>query len=437
MLIRGARLPDGRRRDVLVEGERISAVGVDLEGKPVIEADGWRLMPGGVDVHVHLREPGDPHKETWPSGTRAAAAGGVTTVVDQPNTDPPTVDRRGVRRKLALARGRAIVDYAINGGVTAEWRPEEVFDAPIAALGEIFMADSTGEMGVGSDLFEEALARAADRDLLVTVHAEDDREFDPTARDRSDPAAWSAYRPADAEIAATDAARRVAEAADARWHLAHASTPEAVDLVTGTAATCEVTPHHLFLSTDDLEGLGPLGRMNPPLRSEARRAGVLDRLRDGTIDVVATDHAPHTREEKRTDVWTAPSGVPGVETMLPLLLAAVNRSELDLDRVAEVTARAPADRFGFDRKGRIEPGFDADLALFDLDAESNIAGSDLVTACGWTPFEGHSGVFPALTLLRGRIAHRHPDSGITLPSELRGPRYGPARGRNLIGHSSP
>ncbi|MFP4628247.1 MAG: dihydroorotase [Halobacteriales archaeon] len=436
MLIRGATLPDGRRRDVLVEGQRISAVGEDLAGEPVVEAEGLRLLPGAIDVHVHFREPGAAHKETWRTGSRAAAAGGVTTVVDQPNTDPPTVDAGGVHAKLAAAQGASIVDFGINGGVTPDWNPGELFDAPIAALGEIFMADSTGELGIGPELFEAALEAAARHDVLVTVHAEDPERFDDGVRHRDDVAAWSDHRPVEAEVAATERALEVAAATGASVHLAHASTPEAVDLVAEAGATCEATPHHLFLSRDDLEALGTLGRMNPPLRDESRRGALFERLRGGTIDVVASDHAPHTLAEKDADVWHAPSGVPGVETMVPLLLARVAAGDLTVERVAEVVARAPAERFGFARKGRIAPGYDADLALYDLERARPIGAAHLATACGWTPFDAHPGVFPSLTLLRGRPAYVDPETAVALPEEHAAGTFGPARGQNVVAAQS-
>ncbi|MFW6447943.1 MAG: dihydroorotase [Halobacteriota archaeon] len=437
MLIRGATLPDGRRRDVLIEGQRVSAVGEDLAGEPVVEADGLRLLPGAIDVHVHFREPGAPHKETWETGSQAAAAGGVTTVVDQPNTDPPTVDAGAVQRKLATAQGTSIVDFAVNGGVTPTWRPDELFEAPIAALGEVFMADSTGELGIGPELFESALREAARRDALVTVHAEDPTRFDDAVRGRTDAAAWSDYRPVDAEVAATERALAVAASTGARLHLAHASTPEAVDRVAAAGGTCEATPHHLLLSRDDLEELGTLGRMNPPLRDDRRRRALLERLVDGTVDMVASDHAPHTLAEKDADIWRAPSGVPGVETMVPVLLGHAADGDLPVERVAEATARAPADRFGFARKGRIAPGVDADLALYDLERVRPVDAERLATACGWTPFEGRPAVFPVLTLLRGRPAYVDPDEPPPgLSDGLAGSAFGPPRGRNVVAAQS-
>jgi len=424
-LFEAATLPDGRVRDVRVADG--SVVAVDRSVAPEadderVDCAGRHLLPGAIDVHVHFRQPGDGHKETWASGSASAAAGGVTCVVDQPNTDPPTVDGAAFDQKAAFAAD-AVVDYGLNGGVTPDWDPDSLFARPLFALGEVFLADSTGEMGIDADLFSDAVARAASEGVPVTVHAEDATLFDESVRPPSTDAAseedsdggtgpnatdaddWSAYRTAEAEAAAVERACEVAAEAGADLHVAHTSTPEGVDAASDAGATCEVTPHHLLLSRDDLDELGTHGRMNPPLRSERRRRQVFDRVADGTVDVVATDHAPHTRAEKDAGIWDAPSGVPGVETMLPLLLEEVRRDRLGLERVRDLVARNPAEIFDLPGKGRIEPDADADLVLVDLDEAREVRGADLHTNCEWTPFEGRSGVFPDLTMVRGTVVY--------------------------------
>jgi len=411
MLVRNARLADGRVRDVRVEGERIEAVGTGLDAAgEVVDARERLLLPGAVDAHVHFREPGAPHKETWRTGSRSAAAGGVTTVIDQPNTDPPTTTGAAFDQKELCAR-HSLVDYGVNGGVTESWDPETLFDRPLVALGEVFLADSTGEMGIDGDLFEDAVHRAAEAGVPVTVHAEDATRFDDDARDAAgdgvgvdaDADAWSAYRAAEAEIAAVERAVEVGVDAGARLHVAHTSTPEAVDCVADAPdrVTCEVTPHHCLLSRAALDDLGTYGRMNPPLRSEERRAALYERVVDGRVDLLATDHAPHTREEKEASLLAAPSGVPGVETMVPLLLAETLDGPLTVERVRDLTAAAPAATFGLEHKGRIEAGMDADLALYDLEAPRTVDGGRLHSKCGWTPFEGFEGIFPEWTTVRG------------------------------------
>jgi dihydroorotase len=416
MLIRNAVLADGRRRDVRIEGERIAGVvdagSLDGGDDRVVAADGRLLLPGCIDVHVHFRQPGHAHKETWATGSRSAAAGGVTTVVDQPNTTPPTTTGTAFDEKATLAAD-SLVDYGINGGVTEAWDPDSLLERPLFALGEVFLADSTGDMGIEADLFADAVARAAAAGVPVTVHAEDASLFDDgvygsdaggVGRD-ADADRWSAFRTAEAEAAAVERAVAVAGDTGAQLHIAHTSTPEGVDTAAAAGATCEVTPHHLFLSREDLDDLGTYGRMNPPLRDEARRAAVFERVADGTVDVLATDHAPHTVDEKEQGLWDAPSGVPGVETMLPLLLEAARQGHWSYERVRDLTARNPARIFDLPRKGRVEEGYDADLVLVDPDRPREIRGDDLHSKCGWTPFEGWTGVFPELTVVRGQVVY--------------------------------
>jgi dihydroorotase len=407
LTIRNATLADGRQVDVRIDTSagRIAAVGSTLtESGESVDATGKLLLPGMIDAHVHFRQPGFSHKETWETGSRSAAAGGVTTVVDQPNTDPPTVDGAAFDRKADLAEP-TYVDYGINGGVTEEWDPDELFDRPALALGEVFLADSTGDMGIEEGLFREAVERATDEYRVVTVHAEDADLFseDATEREDDDYDAWSAYRTAEAEAAAVERAVEIGAEADASIHVAHTSTPEGVDAAKEGGATCEVTPHHLFLAREDYDELGTFGRMNPPLRSEERREAVFERVADGTVDIVATDHAPHTREEKDASIWDAPSGVPGVETALPLLLEEARKDNLSYERVRDLTAANPAEIFGLTRKGKIEEGRMADLVLVDPDDSREIRGEDLHSKCGWTPFEGMRGVFPELTMVRGNV----------------------------------
>ena len=430
-LFKRARLPDGRIRDVRVSNETIAAVSDSISPDPdetVVDARDKFLFPGAIDAHVHFREPGDGHKETWTTGSKSAAAGGVTTIVDQPNTNPPTIEKTAYTSKATLATD-SIVDYGINGGVTPDWKPDSLFECPLFALGEVFLADSTGEMGIDETVFRQALVKAAEIDIPVTIHAEDATQFNTDvygcesgglgAEATAD--MWSQYRSATAEIDAIKRAITIATEVGADIHIAHTSTPAGVDAATANnkSVTCEVTPHHLFLSRDDAAELGTYGRMNPPLRSETRRQGLWDRLVTGDIDMIATDHAPHTHDEKATSLWDAPSGVPGVETMLPLLFDRARRNEISYERIRDVTARNPASRFGLTQKGRIAVGYDADLVLIDPTAVQTINSDMLHSRCTWTPFAGMNGVFPELTMVRGTVVYD-------------GETFGPAVGMNVI-----
>lgn len=446
MLIQDATLADGRVVDVRTKDGTIETVqsGLDpQDDERIIDADEKLLLPGAIDAHVHFRQPGFEHKETFETGSRSAAAGGVTTIVDQPNTEPPTTDGDAFDQKARFASD-SYVDFGINGGVTESWDPESLLDRPLFALGEVFLADSTGEMGIDLELFGEAVAAATDRGVPVTVHAEDATMFDESQQSgdaggigiEANTDLWSAYRTAAAEEAAIERAVSVGQAHNAQIHIAHTSTPEGIDAAVSGGATCEVCPHHLFLSRDDLGSLGTFGRMNPPLRSEARRQAVFEKVADGTVDIIATDHAPHTETEKQQGVWDAPSGVPGVETMVPLLLAAAAEGHWSLERVRDLTAANPASIFGIETKGTIEPGYDADFALYDLSRTEQIRGKTLHTKCTWTPFEGMDGIFPELTVVRGSIVYeRNPIAppidididDVDAPSE----RFGDPVGQNV------
>ncbi len=442
MLITNATLVDGRIVDVRISGEQIEAVEADLDeqdDEQVIDAAEKLLLPGAIDAHVHFREPGYSHKETWATATKSAAAGGVTTVVDMPNTDPPTTTGDNFAAKAEYA-DQACVDYGINGGVTGNWDPESLFDEPLCALGEVFLADSTGDMGVAIGLFEDATERAADAGITVTVHAEDETLFDDSTKEadaggvgrEANADLWSAYRTAEAEAAMIEQATEVGQQTGASIHIAHTSTPEGIDAAVEGGATTEVCPHHLYLSRDDLDELGTYGRMNPPLRSEERRKQVFERVVDGTVDIIATDHAPHTREEKEQGLWEAPSGVPGVETMLPLLLESARQGEIGYERIQQLVCTNPARIFDLDSKGQIEPGYDADLTLVDPDEAREIRGEETHTKCEWTPFEGRLGVFPELTMVRGGVVYeRTPDDGDgrSVDSES----FGDVQGRNVRG----
>ncbi len=439
MLITNAKLVDGRTVDVRISGEQIEAVESDLDAHDdrMIDADGKLLLPGAIDAHVHFREPGYSHKETWKTATKSAAAGGVTTVVDMPNTDPPTTSGPNFAAKAEYAE-QACVDFGINGGVTGEWDPDSLFDEPLCALGEVFLADSTGEMGITTGLFAEATEWATDTGLTVTVHAEDETLFDDSTKEadaggvgrEANAELWSAYRAAEAEAAMIEQATEVGQRTGASIHIAHTSTPEGIDAAVEGGATTEVCPHHLYLSWDDLDELGTYGRMNPPLRSEARRQKVFERVVDGTVDIIATDHAPHTREEKEQGLWEAPSGVPGVETMLPLLLESARQDEIGYERVQELVCANPARIFDLDTKGHIEPGYDADLTLVDPADAREIRGADTHTNCEWTPFEGRLGVFPELTMVRGEVVYeRTPGEGDDRSADSES--FGDVQGRNV------
>ncbi len=409
--------------EIIIEGGKVTKIGKDLRvssSDMVIDAGGALTLPAGIDVHVHFREPGMTAKENWYTGSCAAAAGGITTVIDQPNTVPPTTERRSFEQKLKLASGKSIVDFGINGGVTGNIEKlEELWKLGVTAFGEIFMAESTGGLNINEETFEEALVEIKSLGALATIHAEDDKmrlELEELLKGDISCEYHSRVRPNACEAAAVQKALELISELKVRAHFCHISTLEATGMIRKEKYlarredreplfTCEVTPHHLFLSTRDWERLRSFGKMNPPLRGSHSIKALVNGINDGTIDMVASDHAPHLESEKDVDIKFAPSGVPGVETLMPLMLAAVRKNILPLSRMIMLTSWNPAKAFRLDRqsKGRLEVGFDADLIIVNPRELRPIRAELLHSKAGWTPFEGMDGVFPRYTLSRGEV----------------------------------
>lgn len=409
--------------EIIIERGKVTKIGKDLRvssSDMIIDANGALTLPAGIDVHVHFREPGMAAKENWYTGSCAAAAGGITTVIDQPNTIPPTTDRRSFEQKLKLAKKKSIIDFGINGGVTSNIEKlEELWKLGVTAFGEIFMAESTGGLNINEETFEEALVEIKRLGAMATIHAEDEKmrlELEELLKGYISSDYHSKVRPNACEAAAVQKALELISKMKVRAHFCHVSTLEAIGMIRKEKYlakrenktplfTCEVTPHHLFLSTRDWERLRSFGKMNPPLRGSHSIKALVNGINDGTIDMVASDHAPHLESEKDTDLRFAPSGVPGVETLMPLMLAAVRKNILPLAQMIMLTSWNPAKAFGLDRqaKGRLEVGFDADLIIVDPRALQPLKAEMLHSKAGWTPFEGMDVVFPQYTLSRGEV----------------------------------
>ncbi len=372
------------------ERGKIAAIRKVLEGDDVEDHGDLLILPGGVDLHVHLREPGLTEKEDFASGTRSAAIGGVTTVVDMPNTKPPVTSRDALRSKAARLTGRAAVDYGLYG---APRTPGAVEDLRAATAFKVYMAESTGGLQIEEEALRGVLEAAAPLEKLTVAHAEDARLF---AKDAPPNLAGHARaRPKEAEVAAIRTLAKLHPGG--RLHVAHVTCVEALDAVPA-GVTTEVTPHHLLL--DFGKPLRGFGKVNPPLRSPEDRETLWNAFASGRIDVVATDHAPHTREEKEQPFDEAPSGLPGVATSLPLLLRKVKGETLTLERLIEAVATQPAAILGLP-KGRIEVGDDADLVVVDARKVVKVTPRRVRYKCGWTPFEGMEAVFPQSVYLRG------------------------------------
>ena len=376
------------------------------------EAQGLHVLPGVIDSQVHFREPGLEHKETIATGTAAALLGGVTTVLEMPNTVPPTTSAEALADKVARIHARAWTDIAFFVGAT-EANAEALAGLerlPGCAGVKLFMGSSTGSLLVGDDAALTEVMRHGRR--RVAVHAEDEARLHerrhlaeaPGARVDAHPV-WrdelSAQR-------ATERCLRVARRFGRRVHILHVSTAGELDVLEEhrDLATFEVTPQHLTLSAPGCyENLGTLAQMNPPIRDAQHREALWHAVRVGLVDVIGSDHAPHTREEKARPYPASPSGMPGVQTVLPVMLTHVHEGRLSLPRLVELVASGPARVYGIARKGRIVVGADADLTFVDLERRQRLTHAMMRSACGWTPFEGMEVVgFPVATLLRGRLA---------------------------------
>jgi dihydroorotase len=387
---------------IIKVGKIIGTQEVDL----VIDAKNALILPGAIDIHVHFRDPGMTKKEDWYTGSCAAAAGGVTTVIDHPNTIPPTIDRDSFKKKQKEAK-KSIIDYGINAGVTHNLKQlKPLWELGATAFGEIFMAESTGALNVNDRTLEEALGIIGTLGAVACIHAEDEetrKRFVHILKGASGPESHSKSRPPLSEKIAVQKAIKMA--GNANLHFCHISAGESLETLrmektNNKNITCEVAPHHLFLSTKDYKRLGTLGKMNPPLRDYQSQQRLWGGLNDGTIDIIASDHAPHLEQEKMTDIWRAPAGVPGVETMMPLMLLAVKRNLITLKRLLEATCVNPAKLMGHP-KGVIAKGYDADLVITGEPRE--IRKEKMHSKAGWTPYDGMQGIFPKITISRGEI----------------------------------
>lgn len=385
-----------------------------------IDARGLYVLPGAIDSHVHFRDPGYPHKETWATGSAAAACGGVTTVFEMPNTNPPTGTIEALRIKQKAAEA-SFVDYGIHGllGDDTVDRLEDLLDAGVTSF-KAFVGNTFGNLPAPSDgaLLEgfEILARHG---IRTVVHAENSsimarREAQLKAAGRSDPLAHLDARPAVAEIEAIGRVVTLAEWTGARLHIAHHSAADSLFVLRdakrrGVDVTVETCPQYLLLNTDHMRVLAGLMRVNPPIREPRHNEPLWQALHEGVIDMIATDHAPHSPEEKtREDIWTCDCGFPGVQTQMSLMLTEVNRGRASLMDYVRWSAEAPARAWGiWPLKGRIAPGAHADLVLVDLARESRIDQHRLQSISRITPWHGRriQGA-PVATMVRGRFVMR-------------------------------
>ncbi|MFC6620844.1 dihydroorotase [Novosphingobium panipatense] len=379
--------------DVAVRDGRIIGVGSYPDAGRRIDCTGLDVLPGVIDSQVHFREPGLEHKEDLETGSRAAVMGGITAVFEMPNTNPNTDTEERVRDKLARAHHRMHCDHAFYVGATADNATSlaELERIPGTAGVKIFMGASTGSLLVAED---EQLARVlAHGRRRVAIHAEDEARMNARKdlRVEGDPSSHPVWRDDESAMLATKRILRLAREARRPIHILHVTTPAELELIAQhrDVATCEVTPQHLTLAAEEAyPKLGTFAQMNPPIRSAAHRDGLWEWLRAGVPDVLGSDHAPHTREEKSKTYPASPSGMPGVQTLLPLMLDHVAKGRLTLERLIDMTSSGVQRVFGLVCKGRIAVGYDADFTVIDRKGRFAVTEDWGESRCGWSPFTG-------------------------------------------------
>ncbi|MCI0382589.1 MAG: dihydroorotase [Chlamydiae bacterium] len=385
------------------------ALNIASQDELEINGEGLIAIPGLIDPHVHFRVPGMEHKEDWITGAQAAIRGGITTVFDMPNTIPPSTTLKRIREKKILidqqlAMAKIPLRYGLYLGADKN-HFQEIALAKEAVVGlKIFMGSSTGELLMDdTKSLHTAFQLATESNLVIAVHAEDEKRIVQRKgkMEGNDPKFHSKIRDEKAALIAVEKAIRLAKIYGSRLYILHISTKKEVELIAtakkeGIQVFAETTPHHLFLSEKDYEKWGTKVQMNPPLRSEENRLALWKELTNGTIDTIGSDHAPHTEEEKKLPYGTAPSGIPGVETTLPLLLDAVNKKMVSLEQVVKLMRTNVEEIF------HLTPN--DDHVLIDMKKKQKIENSHLKTKCRWSPYAGRElQGWPVCTIVKGKV----------------------------------
>lgn len=427
LLLRQAQvlLPEGNflLGDLLIQEGKIAAIAPHIDPPDqtrIIEAQGLTLLPGVIDPQVHFREPGLEHKEDLFTASCACARGGVTSFLEMPNTNPLTTTQAALNDKLQRAAAKSLVNYGFFMGATSENLDDLRTAGPSCGI-KIFMGSAHGPLLVSTEAEIEPIFAQGDR--LIAVHAEDQGRIMERRQQfagRTDPAAHSEIQDETAALNATKLALKLAKKYRRRLHILHLSTGIEAEYLRQdkpTWVTTEVTPQHLLLNTDDYKSMGTLVQMNPPLRSPENNEILWRALLDGVIDCIATDHAPHTLEEKAKGYPNTPSGMPGVETALPAMLTQAKAGRCTIAQVAHWMSTNVARIYGIPQKGKIALGYDADLVLVDLNTYRPVVREEVLSKCGWNPFEGKEFTgWPVITIVGGQIAYERGQ----LHTEVRG-----------------
>ncbi len=380
--------------DLAVLSGKIVAIGSvsHLVAAETLNCANLHILPGVIDSQVHFREPGAPHKEDLETGSRAAVMGGVTTVFEMPNTKPETTSAMALADKISRARHRMFCDFAFYvGGTHENFASIPELEALEGSAGiKVFAGSSTGDLLVEDEAGLEAIISRLTR--RAAFHSEDEARLRARVSQQraSDPSSHPTWRDVEAAVISTARLIRIAKKHNKRIHVLHISTAEELPLLAAArdVATVEVTPHHLTLSADDYARLGTKLQMNPPVRESRHRDALWAAISTGLVDVLGSDHAPHTLEEKAKPYPASPSGMPGVQTLVPIMLNHVNEGRLTLQRFVDLTSHGPQRIFNLRNKGRIAEGYDADFTIVDLARTEIISDKWIESRCGWTPYEG-------------------------------------------------
>ena len=397
-------------RDIAVTNGRVAAIGSFAPGSAaeVIDCKGLHILPGVIDTQVHFREPGLTHKEDLETGSRSAAMGGVTAVFEMPNTDPLTVTEQAFSAKLKRGRHRMHCDFAFFIGGTRDNVEElpELERAPGCAGVKVFIGSSTGALLVEDDESLRQILQVIRR--RAAFHAEDEYRLNERKglRIEGDPRSHPVWRDEPAALVATQRLVKLAQETGKRIHVLHISTKQEIEFLRDhkDVASCEATPHHLTLVAPDCyERLGTRAQMNPPVRSADHREGIWYGIEQGIVDVLGSDHAPHTLQEKAKPYPASPSGMTGVQTLVPVMLNHVSAGRLSLARFVDLTSAGPARLFNIACKGRIAAGYDADFTVVDLKRSETITDEWVASRAGWTPYHGVRVIgWPVGTFVRGK-----------------------------------
>ncbi len=400
-------VPENKGFSIGIEdGKIVSITKIAPKSEETIDIKGNIVLPGLIDSHVHFRDPGFPEKETFKTGSIAAACGGFTTIMDMPNTDPKTTTKKAFLEKIKIAEKNSVVGFGLHAGVEDTREIKKMAELKPASF-KIYMDLIDDEYLL--DIFTEI--KGLPEDHLISIHAED-RDTVKECTDKMklsgsiNPEIYADARPPLAEDIAVLKATSLAKQLNSRIHVCHVSTKKSLDLIQeakgeNCRVTSEITPHHLFLDASYFKKCGNFAKTNPPLRDSKYKLGFpeLDK-----IDVIGTDHAPHTILEKEKNVWEAPSGIPNLETTLPLFLTKVNENKMSFNDIRRLLCENPAKIFNLQNKGKIAEGMDADFVVVDMKKEGIINPDEFKTKAKYSPFKGvEVKGMPVMTIVRGNV----------------------------------